>query len=80
MVSGKIVILSELGLHLRPAGILCNLAINFPCNIELRTDNRTVNAKSVIGVLSACIKHHDEVELICEGRRSLYSIIKAVSK
>ncbi len=51
MVSGKIVILSELGLHLRPAGILCNLAINFPCNIELRTDNRTVNAKSVIGIM-----------------------------
>lgn len=67
MVSGKIVILSELGLHLRPASILCNLAINFPCKIELRTDKRTVNAKSVLGVLSACIKHEDEVELICDG-------------
>jgi phosphocarrier protein len=67
MVSGKVVIKSKTGLHLRPAGDLCNLAIIYPCKIELRTDNRTVNAKSVLGVLSACIKHEDEVELICDG-------------
>lgn len=69
MISGKVVVLSDLGLHLRPAGILCNLAISFPCKIELRTDYRTVNAKSVLGVLSACIKHKDEVELICDGEK-----------
>jgi phosphotransferase system HPr (HPr) family protein len=25
------------------------------------------NAKSVLGVLSACVKHGDEIELVCEG-------------
>lgn len=79
MVSGKIMILSELGLHLRPAGILCNLAMNFPCKIELRTDNRTVNAKSVLGVLSACIKHQDEVELMCDGEKE-EEAFQAISK
>jgi phosphocarrier protein len=26
-----------------------------------------VNAKSVLGVLSACVKRGDEIELVCEG-------------
>lgn len=80
MVSGKVVILCELGLHLRPAGVLCNLAINFPCKIELRTNSRTINAKSVLGVLSACIKHEDEVELICDGEKEeeAYTVISKV--
>lgn len=69
MVSGKVMIQSETGLHLRPASDLCSLAINYPCKIELRTNSRIVNAKSVLGVLSACIKHEDEVELICDGEK-----------
>lgn len=67
MISGRVIIQSETGLHLRPASDLCNLAISYPCKIELHSGNRTVNAKSVLGVLSACIKQDDEVELICDG-------------
>ena len=71
MVRGEVIIRSESGLHLRPASNLCNLAIHYPCKIELRTDNRTVNAKSVLGVLSACIRQEDVVELICDGEKEL---------
>lgn len=69
MINGKVVIKSETGLHLRPAGDLCKLAMEFPCKIELRLGNRTVNAKSVLGVLSACIKFGDEVEILCDGEK-----------
>jgi phosphocarrier protein len=67
MINGNVVIKSETGLHLRPAGDLCKLAMEFPCKIEMKLGNRTVNAKSVLGVLSACIKFGDEVEVICDG-------------
>ena len=69
MVSGKVIITSETGLHLRPASDLCNLAIGFPCKIELKSANRIINAKSVLGILSACVRHNDEVELICDGEK-----------
>lgn len=71
MIRGHVVIKSETGLHLRPASDLCTLALKFPCKIELRSGSRTVNAKSVLGVLSACIQHEDEVELICDGVQEL---------
>lgn len=69
MVNGKFTIRSETGLHLRPASDICTLALNYPCKIELKIDDRTINAKSLLGVLSACIKYEDEIELICTGEK-----------
>lgn len=69
MVSGKFTIRSETGLHLRPASDICTLALNYPCKIELKIEDRTINAKSLLGVLSACIKYEDEIELICDGEK-----------
>lgn len=82
MVSGKVVIINEVGLHLRPAGYLCKLAMKYPCKIEMQIGDRTVNAKSVLGVLSACVKHGDEVEIICTGENeeeALAALISAIA-
>lgn len=67
MVSSKIVVKNPTGLHLRPAGVLCKMAIGFKSRVNIRYKETTANAKSVLGVLGACIKTGDEVELICEG-------------
>lgn len=67
MVSGKAVIKNPTGLHLRPAGLLCQTAIEYQSKITLKFNKYHANAKSVLGVLGACIKTGDEIELICEG-------------
>lgn len=67
MVSSKVVVKNPTGLHLRPAGILCKTAIRFQSKINIQFKDTTANAKSVLGVLGACIKTGDEIELICEG-------------
>lgn len=82
MVSGKVVVINDVGLHLRPAGYLCKLAIKYPCKIEMRIGDRTVNAKSVLGVLSAGVKSGDEIEFICTGEKekdALEVLIEAVA-
>lgn len=82
MVSKKVVIRNLTGLHLRPAGILCNKAILFKSKIQFQKgDNITANAKSVLSVLGACVKCGDEIEFICEGvdeEEALDSMIKVV--
>lgn len=57
------------GLHLRPAGDLCKLAMEFESNITFKYNNGTgtANAKSVLSVLGACVKCGDTVEFVCEG-------------
>ena len=62
MVKRKIKMINSTGLHLRPAGLFCNTAIEFKSRIELHFNN-----KGVLSVLSACVKLGDEIELVCVG-------------
>lgn len=81
MVKAKVVIRNLTGLHLRPAGILCNKAILYKSRIQFQTDRTTANAKSVLSVLGACVKCGDEIEFICEGedeQEALDSMIRVV--
>lgn len=81
MVSSKVVIKNPTGLHLRPAGILCKIAIGFRSKVNIQFKETTANAKSVLGVLGACIKTGDEIELICEGEdeeEALATLTKAI--
>lgn len=55
------------GLHLRPAGVLCEEALKFKSKISIKYQHSIANGKSVLSVLGACIKTNSEIELICEG-------------
>lgn len=82
MVKANVVIRNLTGLHLRPAGVLCNKAILYKSKIQFRHGDTTANAKSVLSVLGACIKCGDEIEFICEGedeQEALASMIQVVS-
>lgn len=67
MVQGKVTITNPTGLHLRPAGKLCEEAMKYQSVITFHKGNKTANAKSLLAVLGACIKLGDELEFICEG-------------
>lgn len=69
MVSWKTKISNPSGLHLRPAGELCQLAIEFECKVMFKyaEGTGTANAKSVLSVLGACVKCGDTVEFVCDG-------------
>lgn len=67
MIQGKAIIRDEAGLHIRPAKELCKAAVNYKCSVKLRKGNTEVNVKSIISLLSACVKTGNEVEIICDG-------------
>lgn len=68
MVSQKVIIKNATGLHLRPAGLLCEIAMKYQSKITFKTDNNyEANAKSVLSVLGACVKSGEEIEVFCEG-------------
>lgn len=68
MVTDKVTVNNSNGLHLKPAGFLCSKALEYESLITLKIRNKEVNAKSVLGVLSACIKQGEEVQIICQGQ------------
>lgn len=67
MVSAKVMVKNPSGLHLRPAGVLCEEALKFDSKISFKHQHSIANAKSVLSVLGACVKANSEIELICEG-------------
>ncbi len=68
MVSKKVKIVNATGLHLRPAGLLCEIAMKYKSKVTFKTDNNyEANAKSVLSVLGACVKSGEVIELSCEG-------------
>lgn len=44
------------GFHLRPAGILCKIAMNYKSKVQFQFNSVTANAKSVLSVLGAGVK------------------------
>ena len=54
MVSEKIVVGSALGIHLRPAGAMCDAAVKYDSHITFAYgEGKTANAKSVISIFSS---------------------------
>lgn len=81
MVRKKVRISNPTGLHLRPAGIFCNMANKYDCKVMFEHKETTANAKSVLSVLGACIKSGDEIILVCDGpgeEEALQAMIEAV--
>ena len=57
----------DAGLHLRPAGKLCDEAIKYKSKISFQRGTMITNVKSLLSVLAAGIKYNDEIEFVCEG-------------
>ena len=67
MYTEKSVVKCESGLHNRQATFFIQKANEFKCGIWVEKDERRVNAKSLLGVLSMAITTGTEVTLIAEG-------------
>ena len=67
MVKDTIILTNETGLHARPASELAKLAASFKSTIKLNVNGKTVDAKSILAIMSAGIKNNTEIEIECEG-------------
>ena len=67
MVSKKVRVKMEMGLHLRPSGNLAEEASKYVSNIVMRANGRQVNGKSLISILSLGIGQDCELEVECTG-------------
>ena len=67
MVSKEVVINNQVGLHARPATFFIQKANEFKSSIWIEKDERRVNAKSLLGVLSLGIVKGTTITLIADG-------------
>lgn len=67
LARGVFEVRNKLGLHARAASKLVGLASQFPCEVLVRRDGQTANAKSVMGVLLLCSPCGTELTVEASG-------------
>ena len=69
MVEVAVKVHLESGLHARPAANFVQLASRYPCEVMLMKNEKIVNAKSILGILSLAVTTGSEVLLQTNGER-----------
>ena len=67
MYENRATILKQVGLHARPATFLIQKANEFKSSIWIEKDERRVNAKSLLGVLSLGVAKDSTISIIADG-------------
>lgn len=67
MFSKEVLVSNQVGLHARPATFFIQKANEFKSSIWVEKDERKVNAKSLLGVLSLGITRGVNINIIADG-------------
>lgn len=62
-----VVVKNASGIHARPAGMIVKTAGTFNSNISFEYNGKTVNAKSIMGVMSLGLSQGKEVKVLVDG-------------
>ena len=68
MISRNITIQNNVGLHARPATFFIQKANSYKSSIWVEKDDRRVNAKSLLGVLSLGVTQGMQITVIADGQ------------
>ena len=83
MISRDVTIVNDVGLHARPATFFIQKANSYKASLWIEKDDRRVNAKSLLGVLSMGIVKGTVVTIIADGEEEALAVeglIELISK
>lgn len=76
MAEKTFTITSDAGVHARPATVLVQAVANFESDVHIVYNGKSVNLKSIMGVMSLGIPSGAEVTMTAEGRDEAEVITK----
>ncbi len=78
MVSAKTKIVNPQGMHMRPAQLFVSTMAGYPCDVTILFGGKSINAKSIMHLMAACIKQGSEIEIQCSGDKEAEALKAAV--
>lgn len=79
MVSEKVTLSNSEGFHMRPASTFAGAMAKYKSDVFIIFNGNTINGKSLMNIIAACIKCGSEVEIKCEGSDENEALAQAVS-
>ncbi|WP_407272854.1 phosphocarrier protein HPr [Radiobacillus sp. PE A8.2] len=83
MVEQTVKITDPTGVHARPATVLVNKASSYEAEAKIEYNGKSVNLKSIMGVMSLGIPKDSEIKIIAEGsdeQEALDGILEVIKK
>ena len=77
-VTAKVKVVNPQGLHMRPAHVFVGGVKNFSSDVKIVFKGASVNAKSIMHLMAACIKQGSEIEIQCCGEQEADALKAAV--
>ncbi len=67
MVEKNVIVRNRAGIHARPAALLVETANLFTCEILIEKENNSINAKSIMGVITLGATYNTELKILANG-------------
>ncbi|UCZ52630.1 HPr family phosphocarrier protein [Bacillus shivajii] len=67
MVEKQVVVKRKTGLQARPAALFVQEANKFQSDIFIEKDDKKINAKSIMGIMSLAVSANTEIKLMIDG-------------
>lgn len=67
MVKKTVIVKRESGLEARPIAMLVQKASQFTSQVHIEVGTKSINAKSIMGMMSLSVGNGDEVVVVTEG-------------
>lgn len=67
MVTKELEVLTRAGIHARPASLISTIANKYRCSVTIQKDTMTINAKSIMGIITLGATYKTRLTLITEG-------------
>jgi phosphocarrier protein HPr len=67
MVEKDVVVKNRAGIHARPAALIVQTAARFSSQIEFSTEHETINAKSIMGIITLGAGYQTTIRISAQG-------------
>ena len=68
MIKQKVTVLNRAGIHARPASVIVQAISKFQAHIEFQTEQETINAKSIMGVMTLGAGYKSTITIVADGK------------
>ncbi len=76
MVEREVTVLNRAGIHARPAALIVQTAGLFQSHIEFRKERETINAKSIMGIITLGASYKTKISIVAEGEDEAAAVEK----
>lgn len=81
MIKEQVVVIDKIGFHARTAALFAKQAALFSSNVKIEFNNKSINGKSMLSIMTLGVRSNDTIEIITDGedeQEAITSLIKMI--